>query len=66
MRRSIARGVSKVTVGGIWGRIGIHDVRLDLERNMASPWPFTVQCHVARTAGDQGLPTIRDHAGVIV
>jgi hypothetical protein len=29
---------------------------------MASPWPFPVQCLVARTAGDQGLPTIRYHA----
>src|SRR5919197_338536 len=34
----------------------------DLERNMASPWPFPVQGLVARTAGDQGLPTIRYHA----
>src|SRR5215510_13921865 len=29
---------------------------------MASPWSFTVQCFVARAAGDQGLPTIRYHA----
>src|SRR5919197_4580295 len=29
---------------------------------MASPWLFTVQCLVARTAGDQGLPTVRYHA----
>ena len=28
---------------------------------MALPRPFTVQCLVARTAGDQGLPTIRYH-----
>ena len=28
---------------------------------MALPRPFTVPCLVARTAGDQGLPTIRSH-----
>ena len=28
---------------------------------MALPRPFTVQCLVARTAGDQGLAVIRDH-----
>ena len=28
---------------------------------MALPRPFTVPCLVARTAGDQGLPTIRYH-----
>jgi hypothetical protein len=29
---------------------------------MASPWLCTVQCLVARTAGDQGLPPVRYHA----
>src|SRR5713101_2572474 len=33
----------------------------DLYRNMASPWPFTVQCLVARATGNQGLPAIRYH-----
>ncbi len=33
----------------------------DLERNRALPRPFTVQCLVARTAGDQGLPLARSH-----
>ncbi len=28
---------------------------------MALPWPFTVQCLVARATGDQGLPAIRYH-----
>jgi hypothetical protein len=29
---------------------------------MALPWPFAVQCLVARATGDQGLPAIRYHA----
>src|SRR5262245_61885467 len=33
----------------------------DLCRNMALPWPFTVQCLVARATGDQGLAAVRDH-----
>ena len=28
---------------------------------MASPWPGTVQCLVARATGDQGLAAIRYH-----
>ena len=28
---------------------------------MASPWPFTVQCLVARATGNQGLAAIRYH-----
>src|SRR2546429_7116954 len=33
----------------------------DLDRNMALPWPFTVQCLVTRATGDQGLPAVRYH-----
>ena len=33
----------------------------DLDRNMALPWPFTVQCLVTRATGDQGLPAVRSH-----
>lgn len=29
---------------------------------MALPWPFAVECLVARATGDQGLPAIRYHA----
>jgi hypothetical protein len=28
---------------------------------MAAPWPYMVQCLVARATGDQGLAAIRDH-----
>jgi hypothetical protein len=34
----------------------------DLGRNVALPWPFTVQCLAARATGDQGLAAIRYHA----